>query len=89
MGSNLGKEQATYSPEKNDLGKTLAGKWQLMEYEPEGCANMEDCNADFMLLKYYPDSKNKDSAGFDTFLRLVDKNSPGCGTLEADLTHVG
>ena len=33
-----------------------------MDYEPEGCANMDDCNADFMLLKYYPDTKNKNYA---------------------------
>ncbi len=29
------------------------------------------------------------AAGFDTFLRLVDENNPGCGTLDTDLTAVG
>ena len=43
-----------------------------------------------MLLKHSTaESRSQKYATFDTYLRLVDPNSPGCGTLDADLSPVG
>ena len=86
---NTKKEEAEYRPEENNLGVTLAGKWQLITYEPEGCADIKDCSADFMFLKFAKDQRSNKTAVFETFLRLVDENNPGCGKLDSDLTHIG
>jgi len=92
MGGLTSKKRAPYNYTEagHDLSYTLGGKWRLTGYEPEGCADIENCNADFMFLRYWVGVPDDSFAGFDTFLRLVDEETTAaCGNLDANLTFVG
>ena len=85
------KTEAPYTKKDLDLCWHLEGHWKLVGYEPENCAKIEDCNADFMFLRYYTDWPSQHFAGFDTFLRLMDEAQPECGVIgdSAHVTFVG
>ena len=51
MGHRESQEEAPYfKVDKIDFAWYLEGQWKLSDYEPEGCAKIKDCNADFMFL---------------------------------------
>ena len=74
---------------ENDMG-FLEGKWKLKEFSPENCTTLENCNADFMLLKMEKSHVKDDPAFvYEIYERLADKEDSKCGTFATELTHTG
>ena len=89
MGAANRKDRAQYTGYKHDLGYKLGGKWRLRGYEPAGCAALDDCNADFMFLKYNLRNDRQEFLTFDTFLWLRAPDSEECGYLSKKAEKAG